>query len=77
MDEKKAERLAREFLSQNLKLNVYSDVPSGISAYPLDLEDVILVEFSLFADAQRFGSDQFVAVSKIDGSVHYIGHQSE
>lgn len=77
MDNQKAEQLAREFLSQNIKLKVSSKVLSWISVYPEESENVILVNFSLFPEFRGFGSDQYVTVSKIDGAVRYFGHQGE
>lgn len=77
MDKKTAEKLARDFLSQNIELEVYTEIPSGITAYGLDIKNEFLVGFSISKEPHRIGSSQFVAVSKKDGTVRYIGYQGE
>ena len=76
MNEEEALKLARKFLSEKIQLEVHSvsSTPSGI--YRHDPNKEILISFSLFAE-ERVGSSKFLGVSKIDGTVRYIGHKGE
>ncbi|MBD3617457.1 MAG: hypothetical protein HUJ22_12885 [Gracilimonas sp.] len=77
MEKNKAKLLARQFLSKNIQLEVLSETPSGISIYPKIQENEFLVRFTLFAETHGFGADQYVAVSKKDGTVRYVGYHGE
>ena len=76
MTEKEALKLAREFLSEKIKLEVYSESSPPSGMYQHDSNKEILIRFSLFDD-QRVGSSKFLGVSKIDGTVRYLGQKGE
>lgn len=76
MDENKAKELARDFLAENIELTVHSEIPFDIYIPDIDPEDIIVMRFSLF-DEPKVGSSKFVMVSKIDGSIRYVGNGGE
>lgn len=74
MDKQTAEQLARKYLCENIKLEIYHKIPPEI--YTKDPENEILIAFSLFEEPQ-FGPSKYVTVSKTDGTVRFIGHYGE
>lgn len=76
MDKQIAEKLARKFLSENIELKVYLEKPPGLGIYPFDPKHDILIRFSLYEEP-KFGPSKYITVSKIDGTVRYVGHQGE
>lgn len=76
MDKQTAVQLARKFLCENIELKVHSEEPPGLGIYPFDPKHDILISFSLFEE-QKFGPSKYITVSKIDGTVRYVGHHGE
>ncbi|MEX1013711.1 MAG: hypothetical protein WDZ80_00945 [Candidatus Paceibacterota bacterium] len=76
MNKQVAKELARKFLCKNIELEVYSEEPPGVSIYPFDPKNDILISFSLFEEP-KFGPSKYIIVSKIDGTVRYIGHHGD
>lgn len=74
MDKETALQLAREFLAENISLEICSTEEGP--AYSLDPEDEILISFSLFEDT-GMGSSKFLSISKKELSVKFIGEYEE
>lgn len=76
MDEQTIEELARKFLSNQINLEIYSELPPDMSIYGLDKENEILVGFTLFEESKSVPT-RYLAVSKSDGVVRYLGEHGE
>ena len=76
MDDNQAKELAKDFLAENVELTVHQEIPPGIYISDLDLEEVIVLSFSLFEEP-HFGPSKYVIVSTRDGSVRFAGYQGE
>jgi hypothetical protein len=77
MDQKNVIQLAKKYLCDNIELEALPDEGHGIGFYSIDPGNEILVRFSFFSEANFVGGDKFVAVSKKDGTVRFVGRLGE
>lgn len=69
-------RFATEYLCQNLKLKLCSEIPSGCKFYGYDPSMEFLVSCELNENS-HVGGDHFLAVSKNNGAVRDLGFNGE
>jgi len=74
MNQVKAEKLARSFLSKSIELHYCGNSPQGI--YDVNFENEMLFRFQLFGE-NSIGSSPYVAVSRETGEVRYLGRYGE
>ena len=67
---------AREFLSENIELETLSEIPVGPAFYGLAPTKVSVLRFSLF-EGSGIGPSKYLAVSKQDESVQFLGYHGE
>ena len=72
MKKEEALALAKSYLFSWLDVQIHDSAPSDVVFYGVDLSNVFLFSFGL-PDELRVGSGRYVAVSKEDGSVRYLG----
>jgi hypothetical protein len=76
LNKNEALRLARSFLLENIQLKVHTESSSPIAVYNPNPKNEIFISFSIF-DEPRVGSSKILSVSRVDGTVLYIGQQGE
>ena len=74
MNESKACKIARAFLSDQIELEQCNELPGGL--YKFNDAEEILYRFRLFSHLS-FGGSEYIAVSKESGAVRYLGFLGE
>lgn len=76
MNEQEIIKLAKEFLCNNIEIEIIPEESSDIAVYRTDPENEVLVRFSLFEES-HVGQSNYLTVSKVDGTIKYIGKHGE
>lgn len=74
MDEAEANKIAHEFLCENIEIEQCADPPDGLYAFNRSKE--FLFRFRLVGHSS-IGSAEYIAVSKETRAVRYLGFHGE